>query len=83
MNERETHVEEGGSGRLGPAILAGLILVAVLAFVFQNRNTIRFQFLFFGFDAPLWLAIVVCTGGGFAAGWLLAWSRGRRSRRRR
>ncbi|MFO7548634.1 MAG: LapA family protein [Acidimicrobiia bacterium] len=52
-------------------VVAGLIVVAVLAFVLQNQGAVRFEWLTFGMEMPLWGLALVFFGLGIALGWLL------------
>ena len=64
--------------RITPRHVAiGVLGLVVLLFVFQNTDTVRLQFLTFGFDAPLWLMLLVIVAVSMAMGVLL----GRRSAR--
>lgn len=61
------------SSRMGAGAIATLVGVALLVvFMLQNRNRVRFDFLFWGFDWPLWLIILLSAVIGafiwFAAG---------------
>jgi hypothetical protein len=48
----------------GRQIIAAIIVVAALVFVFQNAKTGHFHFLWFDFRAPVWLC-VCCYAQGF------------------
>jgi uncharacterized integral membrane protein len=52
-------------------VVAGLIVVAVLAFLLQNQGPVRFEWLTFGFEMPLWGLALVFFALGVALGWLL------------
>lgn len=52
-------------------VLAGVIVVAVLAFLLQNQGTVRFEWMTFGIEMPLWGLALVFFGLGVAFGWLL------------
>jgi uncharacterized integral membrane protein len=68
----------GGSRRIDArAVIGVLVLVGLLAFVFQNTNRVGFNFLIFDFTAPLWLMLGVTVLLSMGLGFLL----GRRSRR--
>jgi uncharacterized integral membrane protein len=49
-------------------IIAGVIVIVALLFVFQNTETGDFNFLFFEFSAPKWLWMLGVFGAGFASG---------------
>jgi uncharacterized integral membrane protein len=59
---------------IGPAVIAVLALI----FVFQNTASGRVDFLFWSFEAPAWLWLLIIFLAGGISGWLF----GRRSRRR-
>ena len=59
-------------------IVAAVIVVLALTFVFQNTATGRVDFLFWSFEAPAWLWLLIIFLAGTLAGWLF----GRRGRRR-
>ena len=58
MSER-TDYGGGGSRLTGGAIASLAGLAALLIFIFQNRATVDFQFLFLRFSWPLWLYTIV------------------------
>ena len=64
--------------------IAGLIAIAVIAFMVQNRQKITVSWLFWSFSWPLWVLLVVTTGLSLLAGgfWLM-WRRHRRRVARR
>lgn len=62
-----------------PAI-AGVIAVAVLAFIIQNRGPVRLTWLFWSFSWPLWLLLVVTIGLSLVAGQLMLMLRRHRRR---
>lgn len=53
-------------------IIAAIIVVAALLFIFQNTKTGEFHFLFFDFKAPVWLWMLVLFCGGVLTGLLVA-----------
>jgi len=59
-------------------IVAAVIVVLALTFVFQNTATGRVDFLFWSIEAPAWLWLLIIFLAGALAGWLF----GRRGRRR-
>jgi uncharacterized integral membrane protein len=73
------------STRLGAGAIATLVGVALLVvFMLQNRQDVRFELFFWGFDWPLWLIILGSAVMGafiwFAAGVVRRHNR-RKSRR--
>jgi uncharacterized integral membrane protein len=53
-------------------VIAGLLVIVALLFVFQNTSTGHFHFLFFNLSAPRWLWLLGVFAAGFAAGLLFA-----------
>jgi uncharacterized integral membrane protein len=53
-----------------PAIV-GVIALAVLAFIIQNRRSVKLTWLFWSFSWPLWLLLVVTIGLSLAAGQIM------------
>jgi uncharacterized integral membrane protein len=49
-------------------IVAGVITIVALLFVFQNTGTGSFHFLFFEFKAPRWLWLLGVFAAGFGSG---------------
>lgn len=58
-------------------IIAGLLAVAVIVFLAQNRDSQDIEFLWIGVRLPLWLLIVISVAIGMAIDRLVIW-RGRR-----
>jgi uncharacterized integral membrane protein len=58
-----------------PAFLA----VVALLFVFQNTNETQFSFLWFDFDAPLWIILLI----SMIVGAVIFWGAARRRAKRR
>lgn len=58
-------------------VLGALVTAAMAVFVIQNTATVGFEWLWFEFDAALWLALVVAFVAGVLAGPLLVrgWKR--------
>jgi uncharacterized integral membrane protein len=59
-------------------IIAAIIAVVALLFIFQNTGTGHFHFLWFDFTAPVWIWLLLVFAGGVATGLLIA---GRRAAR--
>lgn len=62
----------------GKQIIAAIIVIAALFFIFQNTKTGHFHFLFFDFNAPVWVWVLVVFCGGVVTGLLVASRRARR-----
>lgn len=62
------------SGRsVNPAVIgAGVLVVLLVVFVFQNTQRVRVSFLFFDAKPPLWVALLVTVAVALAAGELIA-----------
>jgi uncharacterized integral membrane protein len=71
--------KEGGSS-FG-AIVAGIVAVAAVIFVFQNSEEASVDFLFFSATVPLSVVIVISMVLGAVLGWFLGYMRRRRRRR--
>jgi uncharacterized integral membrane protein len=63
----------------GRQIIAAIIALAALLFIFQNTHTGDFHFLWFDFKGPVWLWMLLVFAGGIATGLLLA---GRRAKKK-
>jgi uncharacterized integral membrane protein len=59
-------------------IIGAVIAVVVLIAILQNTRTSTFSFLFFDFEAPVWICVLVTFGAGVATGLLVAQRRARR-----
>lgn len=57
----------------------GLVVLAAALFVFQNTNSVTFDFLTLSFSASLWLMLVVFGLVGAAVGWWITRRRRKRS----
>jgi uncharacterized integral membrane protein len=69
--------------QFGPPQWLGLLLVVIAtAFIAQNRSDVTIALLWFTVSAPLWVVLALISLVAFAGGYLLAWGRGRRRRRR-
>jgi len=51
--------------RIGPPALVAL---AALLFILQNTESARFEFLWFDFEWPLWIMLLVFMGAGGGGG---------------
>jgi uncharacterized integral membrane protein len=58
-------------------IIAAIIGVVAVLFIFQNTGTGHFHFLFFDFQAPVWIWLLAVFAGGVATGLLIASRRAR------
>ena len=48
-----------GSGLSAPMVIGLVILAALVIFIFQNTATTEVNFLFFDFEAPLWVILAI------------------------
>lgn len=63
---------KGTRVRLTPRqIVAIVLVVAALIFVFQNRDETKIQFINATFQAPLWTVLLLMLIIGFIGGWFL------------
>jgi uncharacterized integral membrane protein len=53
-------------------IVAAVIAVVAVLFIFQNTGTGHFHFLWFDFTAPVWIWLLAVFAGGVATGLLIA-----------
>jgi len=64
--------------------LTGVIVMGLLAFILQNTETVSFDWLFWSFEAPLWLVLLITAVLAFVIGqFALMWRRHRRRKARR
>jgi len=71
-----------GSGT-GWLIGGGVLAAGLLAFILQNRESVSFTWLFWTFNTPLWLVLVVTALVAFVIGqFALMWRRHRRRQAR-
>ncbi len=56
------------SANSGKFIVTGIVLLALLFFIGQNRRTVPIEWLFFSFEAPLWLMLVLAAVAGAILG---------------
>ncbi len=52
-------------------VVVALLVVAAVAFIIQNTNTVDISWLMFGFSAPQWLMTVMLLAVGFVVGWFV------------
>lgn len=64
------------------AILAIVIAIVALAFVFSNVGPATLHFLFLQFTMPTWAWFLVVLAAGVVIGSLFPWFRPKKSRRR-
>lgn len=53
-------------------VLAGVLAILILIFVFQNRTSVTMEYLWGTFRAPLWLMLIITLAVGAIIGWLTA-----------
>jgi uncharacterized integral membrane protein len=53
-------------------IIIAVIVVVSLIFILQNTRTAHFSFLWFDFNAPVWVWLVADFAAGFLTGFLVA-----------
>jgi uncharacterized integral membrane protein len=78
--------ETGQSSGKGTGWLIGfgVLAVGLLAFIFENTQTVSFRWLFWTFEAPLWLMLLITAIVAFVVGqFALMWRRHRRRQARR
>ncbi len=62
-------------------IITGIVAVAAVIFILQNRETVKMEFLFFSGSVPLSLVIIIAMALGAVLGWFNGHIRRRRKRR--
>ena len=71
--------KSGSRGKFPKKLIVALVIVVLaLTFVFQNTATGRVDFLFWSIEAPAWLWLLIIFLAGAAVGLMF----GRRGRRR-
>jgi len=73
MADGEVHTYGKGSRKTDARLVIGiLILILLLAFIFQNRDKVELSILMFDVSMPLWIALagtlVISLGVGFMLG---------------
>ena len=62
----------------------GVLGAALLAFIFLNTETVSFDWLFWSFEAPLWIVLIITALVAFVLGqFALMWRRHKRRQARR
>ena len=80
--DRFEALDEPDSGRRfgAGAVGVGLLAIALGAFVVQNPDDVKVEWLFFSFTLPLWLLLVVTSALALVLGELVGWLWRRRKR---
>lgn len=60
-------------------IIAGVLAVVGLVAILQNTRTSTFSFLWFDFEASVWICLLSTFTAGFAAGFLVSRHRARKA----
>ena len=62
MAERDDSSALDEARRASPALIGGIVLaLAAIDFVAQNRDRVTIHFLFFSFDARIWMALLITS----------------------
>jgi uncharacterized integral membrane protein len=62
----------------------GVLGAALLAFILQNTESVSFDWLFWSFEAPLWIVLIITALVAFVLGqFALMWRRHKRRQARR
>lgn len=69
MAEEES--EEPGRGIPPKLVVAGVLVVLALTFLFQNTEKSSIDFLFFSTEVSLWFGLLASLAVGFVVGWLV------------
>lgn len=75
---RSTTAEQGGKDNSGRMILAIILAIVALAFVFSNVAPATLHFLFLQFTMPAWGWFLAVLIAGVAIGSLFPWFRPRK-----
>ena len=75
MSNEPHNVQDEGWRPTPKQIIAAVIGVVALIAIGQNTRTGHFNFLFFDFQAPVWLWLLAIFAAGFATGFLVARNR--------
>ena len=76
--------QSGSGGGTGFLVVGGVLAAGLLAFILQNTETVSFDWLFWSFEAPLWLVLLITAVLAFVIGqFALMWRRHRRRKARR
>lgn len=59
-------------------VLAAVVVVLALIFIFQNTGSGRVSFLVWEFNAPAWIWLVIVFVAGLAVGSVFPWFRRRK-----
>ena len=55
-------MSDGGERKASPQLVGAIVLaLAVVDFVAQNRDPLTIHFLFFSFDAHVWIALLITS----------------------
>ena len=71
-------VDQSGTSGRGPSVLLVVVVVLFTAFVVQNTDDTKVNFLVFDFSLPLWALILASAVIGVLIRDLVRWSRRRR-----
>jgi len=75
---------QSSGGATGLLVGMGVLGAALLAFIFQNTETVSFDWLFWSFEAPLWIVLIITALLAFVLGqFALMWRRHKRRQARR
>lgn len=61
------------------AVIAGILVVVALVFVFQNTSSRRVHFLFWSVSMPTWIWLLIIFAVGVVAGSMFPWLRKKRT----
>ena len=75
---------QSSGGATGLLVGMGVLGVALLAFILQNTESVSFDWLFWSFEAPLWIVLIITALVAFVLGqFALMWRRHKRRQARR
>ena len=82
MADDELHDDGDERPGLVTVVIAAAIATGLVAFIVQNTDKTRMQWLFVDESAPLWIVIVIAAVAGAALSEVLGWVIRRRRRHR-
>ena len=84
MTDEQPQNIKSTNDRIGIGIIVTVLVVGILGvFVWQNRDSVEIEFLFFGVSLPLWAVVGIFIALGALLGWVWRWVTRRRAASRR
>jgi len=84
MTDEQPQNIKSTNDRIGIGIIVTVLVVVILGvFVWQNRDSVEIEFLFFGVSLPLWAVVGIFMALGALLGWVWRWVMRRRAGKRK